>query len=307
MQKSSIPLKWWTSLNEPSDKGFYLAIFRIYLSFHMLKKLVFIWPSSYFLFGEGRLMAASHPDGYTILSINADYLSNHIGLFLSFVVVLLILFGFGIGRFVTSWLLFLSWYIIQRLNPYILNGGDNYLILILMYMCFADSYTHLSLSKSSGFERNSINNFLTNLAIISIQVHLCLIYFISGISKVHSDLWYNGVAIYYILNLERFSATDYNLALSQNGFFVTLAGYTTMLWETFFFFLVSINKTKVPALVLGVVIHLSIYFFMMIHDFEILYIMVYGFFFTDEELKHFARNVVEGIRKVRASFESMHL
>ena len=31
--------------------------------------------------------------------------------------------------------------------------------------------------------------------------------------------------------------------------------------------------------------HLGIYFFMMIYDFEILFIMIYGFFVTNEEVK----------------------
>ena len=46
--------------------------------------------------------------------------------------------------------------------------------------------------------------FFSNLAGFSICLHLCFIYFISAIHKIHADVWFNGVATYYTFNIERF-------------------------------------------------------------------------------------------------------
>ncbi len=284
----------WKTLNAPCKKGIYLSVFRIYLCFHLLKKIFFVWPSSDFLYGNDGFIF--RPASIEILSIDASYFTNNIHFFLSTILFLIVLFAFGIGRSITTVLLFLSWYILQQLNIYILNGGDNYLIIILLYMCFTNSFTHLTLSNSRGFLENSITNFLSNLAVYSIIIHLCLIYFISGISKIHSDLWYNGVAVYYIMNIERFQGTDYNVIIAKNGFLVTITTYGTMFWEAFFTLLVSLQSMRVPTLIIGVLLHLSIYVFMMIHDFEILYVMIYGFFFTDEDFRKWRRYITNKAR-----------
>ena len=119
------------------------------------------------------------------------------------------------------------------------------------------------------------------------MMHLCLIYFISAIHKIHADVWFNGVATYYTFASERFGGTKYNKYLVQSGVFVTVTTYFTLLWELSFCFLVWVKKVRIYLLLGGALLHLGIYVFMMIHDFQILYIMVYGFFFTDDELKSY--------------------
>ena len=42
----------------------------------------------------------------------------------------------------------------------------------------------------------------------------------------------------------------------------------------------------------GVLLNLGIFFFMMIHEFQILFIMVYGFFFTDTEMISFKDKIL---------------
>lgn len=292
----------WKSLNAKCDRTIYLSIFRIYLCFHLLKKILLMWPSTDFLFGKDGFIVSSRVF-FDIVSIDSSYFTENSQIFFSFIIILAIFVAFGIGRWFSFLLLFIAWYILQKLNTYVLNGGDNYLIFILLYMCFANSYSYFSLNKSDTFEENSLGNFLTNLSVISILTHLCLIYFISGISKIHTDLWYNGVAMYYILNLERFAGTDYNYTIAKNGFLVTVATYGTMFWEMLFPCLISIEKMRIPVLLCGVILHLSIFIFMMIHDFEILYIMVYGFFFTDRELLDLKTNILARLKKITPSIQ----
>lgn len=293
----------WKKLNNPCNQTFYLSLFRIYLCFHLLKKVILLWPSANFLFGEGSFV--ERPTIFLdVLFIDMTFLAKNSQLFLSIILILIALFAFGIGRWITATLLFLCWFILQKLNVYILNGGDNYLIFILLYMIFANSYSYFSIDKTTFPKEGSIGNFLTKLSIYSITMHLCLIYFISGISKLHADLWYNGVAVYYILNLERFKGTEYNELISKNGLLVTIATYGTMLWEALFPFLVYNKTFKNMTIIGGVVLHLSIYVFMMIHDFEILYIAVYGFFFKDEDILKIKRSLTKGIDSLSSYLKS---
>jgi len=197
----------------------------------------------------------------------------------------IVLFFLGIGRnFVTLILLFL-FEILQNLNYLTLNGGDNLLKFILIYYVFTNSFEYFSLQKPFNILPKKINNILSNLAVLSICFHLCLSYFISSIHKLHTDVWFNGVALYYILNLDRFKGTYLNDILSRNGIFVTVSTYGTIIIELLFPILIWVKKVKPYLIISATFLHLSIYILMMLYDFEILFIMCYGFFFDDVEIK----------------------
>ncbi len=100
--------------------------------------------------------------------------------------------------------------------------------------------------------------------------------------KIHSDVWFNGVANYYILNLERF-CSPLNIYFSKNTFFIATSTYFTLFFELLFPFLVWFKLWRNTFLISGILLHLGIYFFMLIYDFEILFIMTYGFFLTNSE------------------------
>jgi len=48
---------------------------------------------------------------------------------------------------------------------------------------------------------------------------------------------------------------------------------------------------------MGVLLHLAIYIFFMIHDFEILFIATYIIFFTDRELLQFKTLIINKTKK----------
>ncbi|MEO6917194.1 MAG: hypothetical protein ABI151_17585, partial [Chitinophagaceae bacterium] len=68
----------------------------------------------------------------------------------------------------------------------------------------------------------------------------------------------------------------------KNAFIIGMSTYFTMAFELFFPIVVWNKKFRPFCLFAGVLIHLGIYFTMMIYDFEILFIMTYGFFLTDK-------------------------
>jgi len=106
-----------------------------------------------------------------------------------------------------------------------------------------------------------------------------------------------GVANYYILNLDRFKGTSSSKYISKNYIFVTLSTYVTMFWELSFPYLIWTKKLKITLIAIGVLLHLAIYIFFMIHDFEILFIATYILFFTDRELLQFKSFIINKTKK----------
>ncbi|WP_438529552.1 hypothetical protein [Cetobacterium sp.] len=210
-----------------------------------------------------------------------DYRIGDYPLIILLTILIAILFGFGIGRWITSLALYILMYFNNELSYLYSNGGDNLLSFICLYMVFTNSYSYFVLNKSNPI-KSKISNLASNLACYSIMIHLCLIYFISFIHKIHSDMWYNGVANYYILNLERYSS-PFNYIFSKNIIFIVFSTYFTLAFELFFPILIWNKNFRKILLVSGLLLHLGIYFFMMIYDFEILFIMIYGFFITNNE------------------------
>lgn len=131
--------------------------------------------------------------------------------------------------------------------------------------------------------KSELSNLLSNLGGYSVCLHFCLIYFISAINKIHADVWFNGIATYYILASERFQGTPWNLSIVQNGFFVTITTYGTILIELLFPFLVWYKSIKYYMLFFAFSLHLGIAIFMMLYDFQILFILVLGFFISNDE------------------------
>jgi len=288
-------------MNTIQSKSYYnyLAFFRVFLAFHIFKKYVFYLPYMGDLFGK----EAFHGNVGDIVIAYLGVGSEHALLIITMILTLSILMAFGIGKNVTVLLLFIVVELIQRLNGYLLNGGDNFLKFILFYMVFVNSFTRFTISsKPKSTNTKSLASLLHRGGLLSIKIHLCLIYFISGIAKANSKVWYHGVATYYTLNLERFAATDYNKILAQNAYFVTFSTYATLLWELAFPITIWISKLKTPTIIIGLLIHLGIYFLMMIHDFEILFMATYGLFISDSEWKRYYTTVKNLLSNISQRF-----
>jgi len=282
-------------LSTTTDKSFYLSILRLYVAFHIFRNVIAHWGSMELIIGDNSVF----PVYYTGTII--QFAINNYQLFFFLVLILCILFFFGVGKHITVILLTIVLEIYQDITPYLLNGGDNYLKLIMVYLIFADSYKFFSITKLKikNIELQRFSNFLTNLMVYAILFHLCLIYFISGIEKLHSKEWFNGVALYYILNLERFSGTPFNSALANNGWFVNIGTYLVMFFELYFPVLIWNKRLRIPLAVFGIMMHLGILVFMMLYDFQVIFIVIYGLFFTNKEWFSFLNKIKERIPAIR--------
>lgn len=254
----------------------YLPIFRVYIAFHIVKKIYINMGSISLIFGEENTTIDRHIDNYSFLKSNFIF---DVPIIIQLTLLFAIFFGFGILKNFSAIMLFLCNVVINDTFSLFGNGGDNLLYFVLFYMIFTNSYSYFSICK---YKESYLSNLISNLGVYAIVFHLCLVYFISAMHKIHSDVWFNGVATYYILNIERF-CSPFNYLFCKNAFFIGFSTYFTILFETLFPFLIWFKSTRKIFLISGLMMHLGIYFFMMIYDFQILFMMIYGFFITNQE------------------------
>ena len=265
---------------------FYSPYLRVFICLYLFKDIITMWDFNEIIYESNSFLIPEISPYLNFFNIDILFFREYFYLFYSIYFLLIVFFLFGIGKRVTPFLLFLALGVIQTLSWLTLNGGDNLLKFVVLYFVFIDSYQKLSLVKTKKNNisyRNELSNILSNLGGYSLCIHFCLVYFISAIHKIHADEWFNGVATYYILASERFQGTPWNTTLVQNGVFVTLTTYGTIFIELFFPFLVWNKRLKFYFLFLAMSLHIGIAVFMMLYDFQILFIMILGFFISNEE------------------------
>jgi len=110
------------------------------------------------------------------------------------------------------------------------------------------------------------------------QIQVCLIYFTSGLAKLHGVDWLNGSALGLALLNPIFA--KYNFSWIQTSsiaaFFIRVSTWMTLIWEISFPLLVVAHRwTRWLAIAIGIAVHGGIILFMQIHWFGYLMIGTY--------------------------------
>lgn len=270
-------------LQAPFENYAYLSFLRIFISLLIIKKLLYQWPYLTLLFSGSGFVHWS-PKIYGALS-SAPFQENY-RIIASIYLLLAVLMGLGVGGRLTTFSVFIATDLWQRMDGYFLNGGDNLLKFVLLYLSLCNCRSTWALpkwSRSPFTTPDDLDVILTRIGFTMLTLHFCLVYTVSALYKMHADVWFEGVAVYYTLNIERFMGTPINHLLSLSAPFVIGVTYITLLWELLLPILIWHRKWKWPIIALGVALHGGMYVFMMIHDFEILFIVLLGMFCSDTE------------------------
>lgn len=288
--------------------SYYSSLFRVFIAIFLIKDIIITNNLKNLLYKGNEFYIPSKSFFLEILSINTSLIRNNFEYFNILYLIIIILFLFGVGKRFTAFVLYFIFEIMQQLNPITLNGGDNLLKFILLYMIFINSYDYFSISKlkykNPEFEK--LSNFISNLGILSIKLHLCLVYFLAGIHKLNADVWFNGVATYYTLSLERFRGTSFNISLAKNAIIVLFSTYMTILIEISYPFLIWFKPTKKILVISAILLHLSISILMMLLDFQMVFILVQGFFFSNKEILLLINKIKFFLKKIKNNKKWTH-
>lgn len=209
------------------------------------------------------------------------FLRDHISLFLSCYLIILILFLFGIGRNITSALVFLFITLDFFLIYPAVFWGDYVLKITLLYFIFTDSFQHFTLFKSKESP-----GIFHRLSVLAIMLNLCLVYLSNAYFKLHSPEWINGSALAYFFGFsEVLDLNNIHILFRNQEWLIRSATWSVLIYQITFPFLIWFKKLKWVMIAAGILIHAIMAVTLQLYKFELIMILLYGFFVTDEEWK----------------------
>ncbi len=190
---------------------------------------------------------------------------------------------------------------LQDRNPFLGDGGDNIMRIVLLFLILVNTGAYFSLdatsrvqSANSPFQRfrASVSNLLRpslavahNLGVFLIIAQLCLLYSSTGLYKVMGELWQNGTALYYILRVDEYSWPGVAEVLYRNPYLVVGGTYATVFFELLFTPSLLYKWTRYLAMLAGFVFHMCIAVFMGLITFGWSMVSYYPLLVTDKEYK----------------------
>jgi antimicrobial peptide system SdpB family protein len=202
---------------------------------------------------------------------------------------LLVSLMFAVGLFtrVTSVLFVVTTWSLYQRNSLALDGGDNLLVILGIYLIFAD-LSALSLDRYFFGPRREgkyswLGGMLHNFALTACLLQLAIVYFEAGFYKIQGHVWSNGTAIYYILRSSSYTLPGWSDFIWQSAAIVTLGTYGTILFEIVHPFLMWHPKLKYMIFTGAVLLHAGIGVLMGLVWFALTMIGVHSILFDDSE------------------------
>ncbi|HMO61208.1 MAG TPA: HTTM domain-containing protein [Ferruginibacter sp.] len=293
-------------LQQRNYKAYYLAILRVAVCVWFLVEMLQRWPTYKLMYSSNSFLKI-YPEGLLdSIGIDTFFLREHYVYMLVACIMLLLLNLLGIGRNLVAFLLFIAYVLLYNMNNRFGNGGDKMSVILLFYLSFANTYSHFTLLKRKPLplEKEGLYNLVSNLAAYGIMINLAIVYFVAGLSKLNEPYWQQGTAIHYFINDDRYSVFAYGGRLVQwPQWFNYSINYGTVALELVFPFAVWFKKGRNIVLLLCLIMHLGIYLFLMIYGMSLIFLIQYGLFFSEEEVKGLAKKI-KGFFTKRFSFAS---
>lgn len=200
------------------------------------------------------------------------------------------LFFLGVGTRVTSVLAYLITISYSQRVPVANFGLDQILGMLCLYLAIGPSGACLSVDRwwkkrraaAAGIELPRPSSSSARVALRMIQLHMCVIYFWAGVSKLKGDSWYTGEAMWQVMANQEYQTLDLTW-LAYMPWVPYLVSHITVLWEIMFCVLVWVPKLRPLMLLMGAFMHFGIGAFLGMWTFGL--IMTYAYFaFSDADV-----------------------
>lgn len=177
----------------------------------------------------------------------------HIGL----VVALLVALGVG-GRPVLAAHYVLLWSLYMA-NPAFMDGGDALAATAVLFLLLTRCYSAFTIVKGRRrAEAGPVASVLNNTGLLLLVTQVTVVYLMAGLYKVQGELWQDGTALYYILNVPEFFLPELTPLLVQSDWLMVIGAYATVLTSVFFPVLVFFRAGRPVAVTAMLTFHLAI-------------------------------------------------
>lgn len=177
----------------------------------------------------------------------------HVGL----VVALLVMLGVG-GRPVLAAHYVLLWSLYMA-NPAFMDGGDALAATGVLFLLLTRCYSAFTIVKRRrGPETRPVASLCNNTGLLLLATQVSVVYLMAGLYKVQGELWQDGTALYYILNVPEFFLPNVTPLLVQSDWLMVIGAYVTVLTSVFFPVLVFFRAGRPIAVTAMLTFHVAI-------------------------------------------------
>lgn len=152
--------------------------------------------------------------------------------------------------FIAKWLLFLSHLVLLHCNPVIQYGADRLAANLLVLLALAPANLNAA-------PRSRASARWGSACLRLVQILLCVMYFVTGLHKIHGDPWWEGNALWIALTNHEFNRFPLHF-LAANYWLANLLTFTMPLVEIAYPFLMANRRTRFGTLIAISALHLGI-------------------------------------------------
>lgn len=248
------------------------AAVRILLGLIVLMSLLFNAADRHYLWGvasawvDPAIDAAALPQHFSMLFPKDNSLAFDLTYVLLVVCTVALVAGWQ-TRIVTPIVLVL-WGSLSANSSVLVNSGDTVLRLALLFMVFADTASHWSVDSFLRRRRSRIRRLpwpawvgaiVHNTALLLCCVQLLIVYVTSSINKLEDPTWLDGTAVYYALNLERFTSFAWlNELVSSSSVVVHMITWVSLLAQLLLPLCLLWRPSRIVILIVVTGMHLGV-------------------------------------------------
>ncbi len=177
--------------------------------------------------------------------------------------IVLLLFTLGLWTRITSVLSLLVVLSFVHRVPQATFGLDQINAMLTLYLAIGPSGQALSLDRLFARRRRGRSALRpapsagANLALRLINVHMCVIYFFAGVTKLQGESWWTGEAMWRAFANLEYQSIDMTW-MAWHPWLMNVATHVSVLWETFFCVLIWRPRWRPVMLAGALVVHLGI-------------------------------------------------
>ena len=145
--------------------------------------------------------------------------------------------------------------------PEALFGLDKLIGMLILYLAIGPSGKALSvdswLARRRAKDKQPVPpSIAANFALRLIQIHMCIMYFFAGASKMQGTAWWNGQAMWLVFGNLEYQSVDMTW-MAWHPWAIELLSHFTLFFELSFCVLIWVRLLRPLVLLAALVLHLA--------------------------------------------------